>query len=101
MWFGPKMSGMSTPQRADASPLGEREREILEFERQWWSYPGAKEQGIREKFDISAARYYQQLNHLIDTPEALAADPLLVKRLRRQREARQRSRSARRLGVSL
>lgn len=88
------------PQRA-VEGLTDLEREILAFERQWWTYPGAKEQGIREKFDLSAARYYQLLNHLIDTPDALAADPLLVKRLRRQRESRQRNRSARRLGVSL
>lgn len=80
------------------SELAEREREILAFERQWWQYAGAKEQAIRDLFDMSATRYYQVLNALIDRPEALAADPMLVKRLRRLRTARQRSRSARRLG---
>jgi hypothetical protein len=81
--------------------LSERDRQILEFERQWWKYAGAKEQAIRDLFDMSATRYYQVLNALIDNPAALAADPMLVKRLRRMRAARQRARSARRLGIEL
>jgi hypothetical protein len=79
--------------------LTAREREILAFERQWWKYAGAKEQAVRELFDMSATRYYQLLNALIDRPEALAHDPMLVKRLRRMRQTRQRARSARRVGV--
>lgn len=83
---------------AVAGELSTRDSEILEFERQWWKYAGAKEQAIRDLFDMSATRYYQVLNALLDRPEALAADPMLVKRLRRMRAARQRQRSARRLG---
>lgn len=79
------------------SALSPRDAEILAFERQWWTYAGSKEQAIRDLFDMSATRYYQVLNGLLDRPEALAADPMLVKRLRRLREARQRARSARRL----
>jgi len=78
-----------------------RDREILAFERQWWKYAGAKEQAIKELFDMSATRYYQVVNALIDTPEALDADPMLVKRLRRLRASRQRARSARRLGINV
>jgi hypothetical protein len=85
---------------ADAS-LSDRDRDILEFERQWWKYAGAKETAVREKFDMSSTRYYQVLNALIDRPEALAADPLLVRRLRRLRSQRQRQRSARRLGFEV
>jgi hypothetical protein len=81
--------------------LSRRDREILAFERQWWKYAGAKEQAIRELFDMSATRYYQVLNALIDNPAALAADPMLVKRLRRLRASRQRQRSARRLGIEV
>ncbi len=79
--------------------LSEREREILAFERQWWKYAGAKETAIRDLFDMSATRYYQTLNALIDRPAALVHDPMLVKRLRRLRTTRQRTRSARRLGI--
>ncbi|HIT75099.1 MAG TPA: DUF3263 domain-containing protein [Candidatus Avipropionibacterium avicola] len=78
--------------------LSARDAEILAFERQWWKFPGAKEQAIRDNFEMSATRYYQVLNALIDKPESLAHDPLLVKRLRRLRQTRQRARSARRLG---
>jgi hypothetical protein len=79
--------------------LSPRDLKILEFERQWWKYAGAKEQAMREMFDMSATRYYQALNALIDRPAAVEADPMLVKRLRRLRAARQRARSARRLGI--
>ena len=103
-------SDMGTSDAADAfraadagaaSQLSPRDQEILAFERQWWKYAGAKEQAIRELFDMSATRYYQVLNALIDRPEALATDPMLVKRLRRLRSARQRARSARRLGIEV
>ncbi len=86
---------------AATESLSERDREILALERLWWQYAGAKEQAIRDKFDMSSTRYYQVLNALIDREEALAFDPLLVKRLRRLRDKRQRSRSARRLGIEL
>jgi Protein of unknown function (DUF3263) len=86
---------------AAGASLSERDREILDFERQWWKYAGAKETAVREKFDMSSTRYYQVLNALIDRPEALETDPLLVRRLRRLRAARQRQRSARRLGFEV
>ena len=79
--------------------LSDRDRQIIAFERQWWKYAGAKEQAIRELFDMSATRYYQVLNALIDNPAALQADPMLIKRLNRLRATRQRARSARRLGA--
>ena len=88
------------PSSADpAVSLSDRDRDVLAFERQWWKYAGAKEQAIKDLFDMSATRYYQVLNILIDRPEALVADPMLVKRLRRLRSTRQRARSARRLGI--
>ena len=86
---------------ASTATLSERDQEILAFERQWWKYAGAKENAVRELFDMSATRYYQVLNALLDRPEALAADPMLVKRMRRLRSARQRQRSARRLGIEV
>ena len=61
----------------------------------------AKEQAIRELFDMSATRYYQVLNGLLDDPAALEFDPMLIQRLRRMRASRQRARSARRLGIEL
>lgn len=83
----------------DAPVLDARSREILDFEREWWKYAGAKEQAIREAFDLSPTRYYQLLNRIIDDEEALEYDPMLVKRLRRMRASRQRQRAAKRLGV--
>jgi hypothetical protein len=72
--------------------LTERDREILDFERSWWSHSGPKEALIVERFELSASRYYQVLNELIDSDEAYRHDPLVVRRLRRLRERRRRSR---------
>ena len=98
------MVSASNPALESTEPFGElspRDAEVLAFERQWWKFAGAKEQAIRDKFGMSATRYYQILNALIDKPEALAQDPLLVRRLRRLRATRQRNRSAKRLGIDL
>ena len=61
-------------------------------ERTWWLEGGAKEPAIRAAFDVSAGRYYQLLSRLIDSPAAYAYDPLVVLRLRRQRDRRRRAR---------
>ena len=95
------MDAVRLDNEAAGSSLSQRDRQILDFERQWWKYAGAKEQAIRELFDMSATRYYQIINALIDNADALAFDPMLVKRLRRMRAARQRARSARRLGIEV
>jgi hypothetical protein len=85
----------------DAAPsagaLGERERGVLQFERQWWRHAGAKEEAIRREFGVGPTAYYQLLSRLIDDPAALAYDPMLVKRLQRQRASRRRRRSQGRL----
>ena len=70
------------------SNLSDLEVRILDFERQWWKYAGAKDAAIKELFDLSTRGYYELLNNLIDREDALAASPLLIKRLRRLREAR-------------
>ena len=75
------------------SALSERDMRVLAFERGTWRTAGAKEQAIGDVLGISATRYYQLLNELIDSPEALKFDPVLVKRLRAQRARRQRMRS--------
>ncbi len=80
---------------AHTSGLSDLEVRILDFERSWWRYAGAKESAIKELFDMSAPRYYQLLNDLIDREDALLASPMLVKRLRRLRQARMSARSSR------
>jgi hypothetical protein len=107
----PSPADTTTPQTPDGQQvdvnavgpdgLSRREHDILAFERQWWKYAGAKEEAIKELFGLSATRYYQVLNALVDRPEALAVDPMLVKRLRRLRASRQKARAARRLGFEI
>ncbi|MBE3002411.1 DUF3263 domain-containing protein [Nocardiopsis sp. HNM0947] len=89
------------PSEDGQSALAEREERILAFERQWWKFEGSKEQAIRDEFGFSPTRYYQLLNGLVERPEALAFDPLTVKRLRRLRADRRRQRNARQLGIRL
>jgi hypothetical protein len=79
--------------------LTNRDAQILDFERSWWKHAGVKEQAIRERFDMSATRYYQLLNDLLENPAASEYDPILVKRLKRLRTYRQRQRVARLLGA--
>jgi hypothetical protein len=88
----PHVAAIDAPGGATPDGLDEREREILAFERQWWRHAGAKEQAIRDRFGLSATRYYQLLNALLDNPAALAADPVLVGRLVRLRASRARNR---------
>jgi hypothetical protein len=78
--------------RLPEMPLSDRDRAILDFERSWWSEPGPKELAIRERFDLSPTRYYQVLNELLDSADAIAYDPLVVRRLRRLRDRRRRAR---------
>jgi|SRR5690625_880621 len=104
---GHDMDGaMAQPHRSgdDSDPgdgLTRREHDILAFERQWWKYAGSKEDAIKELFGLSATRYYQVLNALVERPDALAADPMLVKRLRRMRASRLKAKAARRLGFEV
>jgi hypothetical protein len=88
------MSALENNETAGSS-LTDLESRILEFERNWWRFAGAKEVAIKELFDLTAPRYYQLLNDLIDRDDALEASPMLVKRLRRLREARMQARTAR------
>lgn len=73
-------------------PLTEREQAILDFERGWWTEDGVKDLLLRERFNCSADDYYSELNRLLDHPEALKYDPLVVRRLQRARERRRRLR---------
>lgn len=73
--------------------LPELSRRILDFEAAWEGVPGNREAAIRATFGLSAAGYFQQLYRVLDSPEALEAEPMLVKRLNRVRVARARRRS--------
>jgi hypothetical protein len=81
--------------------LDQRSREVLDFERGAWKLTVTKERAIRARFGFSPSRYHQLLHRVIDRPEALAYDPMLVRRLRRVREVRRRARTASGLGVRL
>jgi hypothetical protein len=83
------------PQSARAPELEELELRMLDFESRWSGRLGAKEAAIRTEFGLSAARYYQVLDALIDSPIALRRDPILVRRLQRLRDGRARARAAR------
>jgi len=72
--------------------LTQRDRDILDFERSWWTATSPKDVQIRERFELSTTRYHQILNEMLDTEEAMAYDPLVVRRLQRQRDRRRRAR---------
>lgn len=96
------MSEFSTPLSQQVpNGLTKLEIEMLDFERTWWRYAGVKESSIKELFNLTPPAYYQLLNNLIDRNEALLAEPILVKRLRRLRDSRTALRSSSKLGFSL
>lgn len=68
--------------------LTERDRAILILEGRFYRYAGVKEQVIRDQFGISATRYYQVLNRLLEEPAAGEFAPITVARLRRRRASR-------------
>jgi hypothetical protein len=70
--------------------LTDRDRDILDFERSWWKESRPKEAVINERFELSATRYYQILAELVESEEAYEEDPLVIRRLRRQRDRRRR-----------
>lgn len=72
--------------------LSDRDRAILDFEGSWWTQPGPKEVAIRDRLGLSPTRYYQVLNDLVESPDAIEYDPLVVRRLRRLRDRRRRAR---------
>src|SRR5688500_7305823 len=89
----------SDPDQEPSVALDERSREVLDFEREAWKLTVSKQRAIRERFGFSPSRYHQLLHRIIDRPEAVAYDPMLVRRLRRVRAVRRRSRTASGLGV--
>jgi len=96
------MSEFSMPLNNPATTgLSELEVKMLEFERSWWRHAGVKESSIKELFNLTPPAYYQLLNNLIDREDALMAEPILVKRLRRLRESRTVARSSSKLGFTL
>lgn len=76
-------------------PLSDRDRAMLDFESRWPSHSGEKEEALRAQLDLTPARYYQLLGRLMDSPDAVAHDPVLIHRLRRVEASRQASRRGR------
>jgi hypothetical protein len=72
--------------------INERQQAMLEFERTFWTFDEPKETLVRARFQCSADEYYAELNELLEMPEALEHDPLVVRRLQRQRVRRRRER---------
>lgn len=72
--------------------LSERDRAILDFERSWWTEPGPKERAIRARLGMSPTRYRQILAGLVESTDAEAFDPLVVRRLRKARDVRRKVR---------
>ncbi|MFJ6680057.1 DUF3263 domain-containing protein [Microbacterium sp. NPDC091382] len=76
-------------------PLSDRDRAILDFEALWHGHSGAKEEALRAELSLTPARYYQLLGRILDSPDAVAHDPVLVHRLRRLQAAQERERRTR------
>ena len=76
------------PRCDDPRVLSVRQQMILDFADKRWKYAGVRDAQIRDLLGVSPPRYFQELNALLDHPEALAYAPQLVHRLQRLREQR-------------
>lgn len=76
---------MGEPEHRAPQQLSEFDQQVLAFMRRSYKYKGARDLAIQQQFDLTAVQFFQHLNHLLDTEAALAHDPILVNRLRRNR----------------
>ena len=76
--------------------LSQRDLDILEFEQSWWESDVPKDQAVREQFQLTESEYALVLDELIASDEALVAEPLMVRRLRRMSDRRRQEHTARR-----
>ncbi|MHB8246321.1 MAG: DUF3263 domain-containing protein [Acidimicrobiales bacterium] len=71
--------------------LTERQRLVLDLEREWWLHAPTKQAAIRQRLACSPTAYYAALRRLVSSPDALSYDPLVIKRLRRRRDEGRRA----------
>jgi hypothetical protein len=64
--------------------MTETEMAILDFEREWWRHAGARDQEVARRWGMSASKYDRRLIAIAVRPEAMAYDPLTVRRIRRR-----------------
>jgi len=71
---------------AGSHELSAEDIAMLDFEKKWWRDRRVKNEIIRREFGVSPTIYFRRLSSLIDRPEALAYDPILVRSLLRRRD---------------
>ncbi len=91
------MDAVRLDNEAAGSSLSQRDRQFSSSSVSGGN-TGAKEQAC-ELFDMSATRYYQIINARSTTLTPWRSDPMHGQALAPDRAARQRARSARRLGI--
>ena len=77
--------------------LSERHAAMLDFERSWWSNDEPRDQIVRARFQCSPEEYDAEITIVLENPDAVEHDPLVVRRLKR---LRLRARKARIDGVA-
>lgn len=67
------------------SALTDLERAMIALEKRHWKYQGTKEKAITA-LGLTPIAYYQKLNTMIDSQRVIAAEPILMHRLREVRD---------------
>ena len=80
--------------------LTDRDRIVLDIASTMPRNDDALRVAVRDRLDLTVTRYYQMLNALLDNPDAYSANPLLVRRLRSQRDRRRRTRRVSRTALA-
>ena len=73
------------PENTRKSALTDLERAMIALEKRHWKYQGTKEKAITA-LGLTPIAYYQKLNTMIDSQRVIAAEPILMHRLREVRD---------------
>ena len=80
---------------ANLATMTDTETAALVLAAQHYRYPAARDTHALERLGMSPVRFAQVVDALLDRPDALAAMPREVNRLRRLRDARRAQRGRR------
>ncbi|QRV02020.1 DUF3263 domain-containing protein [Arcanobacterium phocisimile] len=79
---------MEQGKKDESAQLTEMEEKVLHVEQSWWTIAKTKERAISQELHISPMRYYALLSRMLDDERVWKANPQLIDRLRRLRDAR-------------
>lgn len=89
----PNQPPVSHPPPNMVRMLTDTQKAMLNLAGQQFKHAGSLEDQAQKLFGLTPTRYWQEINHLINTPAAHQHDPALARRLTQRRQPRTRLRT--------